>query len=113
MDNGSNITKVIKNEIKACIEMSLTDSFIGKTLPIEEIESQTLGNIETVLQRCEKAELISSYQVDLVKESPEIQLVREIMEEPKDNSVIEFDIKIQTVCAMDYISIFINLEKGS
>lgn len=107
--------KTIKDEIEEQIGTSLIHNFVGKKLSIEEIKdikSQALNRMDDILQGYKKDGLLNSFQVNLIEESPEIQLIREVMEEPKEDDSIEFDIRVQTVHKIDYIMISINLEKG-
>ena len=51
---------------------------------------------------------MSSYEVNMIEESPEMKIIREVMEEPNDT--MNFDVKIQYVKPISYIKINLMIE---
>lgn len=78
---------------------------------VEVVEKFLVSSFQEILKKSKKDDLIHSYSVEVVKDSPEIELIREVMEEPKDLTKLEFNVSMQLNAKIDYIYLEFPLDK--
>ena len=77
---------------------------------IKTVENLLVSLFQEILEESKKDNLIHSYNVEVVNDSPEIELIREVLEEPKDPTELEFSISMQLNAKIEYICLVFPLE---
>ena len=91
-----NISDLLKNRI-----------YMSDSTDKEKVKQVVESTLKSLMNGSDQ--IISNYKVEIVEDSPEIQIIREVLEEPNDT--INFNIVIQQP-PINYIEFTFNVEPG-
>lgn len=92
----------LEREIMNILQKSLANNFIGQKSPSNEM---IINTVQTILRDTLNETNISNFKVELVQDSEEERLVREVLEEPLDPTLVRVNIFYDLPGQLDQITL--------